>query len=145
MAKECGAEVLVDASDGHDVAAATRAASSGGVQLSIDALGSPATCSQSIQCLAKRGRHVQIGLMVEDRGRVAIPMDLVIANELEILGSHGMQAHRYGPMLEMICSGRLRPELLVDKTIALEAASEVLTTMDQNTAAGISVIIPESG
>jgi len=140
IAKDCGAEVLIDASGGLNVAEAAREASGGGVQLSLDALGSLETCLQSIHCLAKRGRHVQIGLMVEDQGRAAVPMDLVIANELEILGSHGMQAHRYGPMLEMIVSGRLNPGMLVERTVDLEAAVGLLVTMDQNKAAGISVI-----
>ncbi len=34
-----------------------------------------------------------------------MPIGLVIANELEILGSHGMQAHRYPEMLEMMAAG----------------------------------------
>ena len=140
MAKTCGADVLVDASGGLDVVAVAREASDGGVQLSLDALGSRETCIQSIHCLAKRGRHVQIGLMWKIKAGLPLPMDLVIANELEILGSHGMQAYRYGPMLEMICSGQLKPELLVEKTVDLEAAAGILTTLDENQAAGISVI-----
>ena len=140
LARKCGAGISIDASGEVDVAAAVREASGGGVQLSVDALGSAETCEQSIHCLAKRGRHVQIGLMVENRGTVVIPMDLVIANELEILGSHGMQAHRYGPMLKMICEGQLRPELLVEQTIDLASSAAILTTMDRHTAAGISVI-----
>ena len=31
-----------------------------------------------------------------------VPMPLIIANELEILGSHGMQAHRYPEMFDLI-------------------------------------------
>jgi alcohol dehydrogenase len=139
-AQSCGARILIDASRDADTAEAVMEASGGGVQLSIDALGSPDTCVQSIQCLAKRGRHVQVGLMVEDGGRAAIPMDLVIAGELEILGSHGMQAHRYGPMLDMISAGRLKPELLVEQTVDLETSIGILTTMDRNEHAGISVI-----
>ena len=37
-------------------------------------------------------------------------MSKVIVHELEIYGSHGMQAHRYDAMIEMITSGKLAPE-----------------------------------
>ena len=39
-----------------------------------------------------------VGLLVNDNGQVKIPMARVLANELEILGSHGMQAQGWpGP------------------------------------------------
>jgi len=47
-------------------------------------------------------------------------------------------------MLDMICSGRLRPQLLVEQTVALEDSIGILTGMDNNNSAGISVIIPGS-
>ena len=47
----------------------------------------------------KRGKHIQVGLLEAEHKNTAIPMNLVIANELEILGSHGMQAHKYAEML----------------------------------------------
>ena len=63
--------------------------------MSIDALGHPTTCFNSIANLRRRGRHVQVGLMLGEHARPQIPMAKVIAFELEILGSHGMQAYRY--------------------------------------------------
>jgi len=39
------------------------------------------------------------------------------SDELEILGSHGMQAHKYPEMLKMIIDGKLHPEKLIEKTI----------------------------
>ena len=40
--------------------------------------------------------------MLAEHGTPPIPMGKVIAHELEIYGSHGMQAHRYPDMLAMI-------------------------------------------
>ena len=37
-------------------------------------------------------------------------MAKVIAHELEIYGSHGIQAHRYGAMLAMVEAGTLHPD-----------------------------------
>jgi alcohol dehydrogenase len=40
--------------------------------------------------------------MTGDHRHPKVPMDKVMANELEIIGSHGMQAFRYTEMFEMI-------------------------------------------
>jgi alcohol dehydrogenase len=67
-------------------------------------------------------------------------MDLVIARELEILGSHGMQAHRYGAMLELIRSGLVRPDRMVGRTIALSEAPAALADLDTFRGVGITVV-----
>ena len=58
-------------------------------------------------------------------------MDAVIANELEVVGSHGMQAHRYDLMLEMINKGDLTPDALIGRRINLEQSIEALVNMDR--------------
>jgi alcohol dehydrogenase len=112
----------------------------GGAHVSVDALGHPATCFDSVACLRKRGRHVQVGLMVAGHSTPAIPMDRVIADELEILGSHGMQAHRYGAMLAMIESGKLAPTRLIGRRINLEQSIAALTGMDTFADTGVTVV-----
>ena len=141
-ASDLGAEAIVNAS-GVDVAAAIRAVTRGGVHLSLDALGSAATCRSSIEGLRKRGRHVQIGLMLGEDANAAIPMDLVVARELEILGSHGMAAPDYAAMLASVTEGMLDPGRLVGRTIRLAEAPAALMAMDgPPTAAGMTVIVP---
>ena len=139
-AVKLGAEVAVNGRETPDVAAAIREATGGGAQVSIDALGSRETCFNSISCLAKRGRHVQVGLMLAEQSRPTIPMDLVIARELEIYGSHGIQAHRYGALLGLVAAGRLRPDLLVTDRLDLAAGIDFLQRMDEFPGTGIRVI-----
>ena len=67
-------------------------------------------------------------------------MDQVLANELEVFGSHGMQAYKYPAMLEMIKEGRLKPERLVERTISLEEATMALPRMNQFENKGVLVI-----
>jgi threonine dehydrogenase-like Zn-dependent dehydrogenase len=81
---------------------------------------------------------VQIGLL--PAGSATIPLGSVIANELEILGSHGMQARRYPEMLEMLLDGRLRPEALVTTTISLSEVPNALPAMGKAPEAGVTVI-----
>jgi alcohol dehydrogenase len=140
LARDCGAAALINAATTDDVVAKVKEMTQGGAHVSMDALGSPTTAFNSIACLRRRGRHLQVGLMLGDHARPAIPMDKVIAHEIEIRGSHGMQAHRYPPMLEMITSGKLAPQKLIGRTIGLDHAPAALMAMDTYPGAGISVI-----
>lgn len=140
LARALGAVATVNASQVADVCEAVREITQGGAHVSLDALGHPSTCFNSIANLRRRGKHVQVGLMLADHSTPAIPMSRVIAYELEILGSHGMQAHRYDAMLAMIASGKLAPEKLVGKTISLEASIEALMNMDRFETAGVTVV-----
>ncbi|CAH1042732.1 Alcohol dehydrogenase (EC [Halomonas sp. TD01] len=78
--------------------------------------------------------------MLAENSTPAIPMSKVIAHELEILGSHGMQAHRYDAMLAMIQSGKLAPEKLIGKRITLEQSIDALMSMDKFEGAGVTVV-----
>ncbi len=140
LARSVGASATVNGAVESDVVAAVKEITGGGADVSLDALGSPVTCFNSIANLRKRGRHVQVGLMLAEHSHPAIPMDQVIANELELAGSHGMQAHEYGRMLSMIQAGRLHPEKLISKTITLEESMQELVDMDRFKGRGVTVI-----
>lgn len=146
LARAFGAEVCVDASlhpEGADEA--IREATGGGADLSLDALGSPATCAASVRSLRRQGRHVQVGLLPTAAGDPVVPMARVIGLELEILGSHGMAAHAYPPMMDMVRAGALRPDRLVTSTITLDAAPAALAAMGSAPGAGVTIIEPLRG
>ncbi|WP_027483298.1 zinc-dependent alcohol dehydrogenase family protein [Deinococcus pimensis] len=139
-ARALGAEVTINARATQDTVRAVFDHTGGGAHVSIDALGHPRTAFDSVANLRRRGRHVQVGLLLGDQSRPALPMDLVIARELEILGSHGMAAHAYPQMLGMIEAGRLRPEALIGRRLTLEEGIDALVTMDAFAGVGVSVI-----
>lgn len=139
-AKECGAGHTLNARREPDVPRAIRELSGGGAQVSLDALGSRETCRNSVLGLRKRGRHVQVGLMLAEDQDASLPMAAVISKELELFGSHGMQAHAYPPMLEMIRAGQLQPKRLVRRTIALPEAPAALAAMGSFSGEGVTVI-----
>jgi alcohol dehydrogenase len=119
-----------------------REATQGGAHVSRDALGSPETCFNSVAGLRKRGRHVQVGLLLADERSVAMPMARVIAHELRVFGVHGMAVRHYDGMLRAIAGGTLRPGELVAKTIALEEAGAELAAMAQFAQEGVTVVVP---
>ncbi len=137
LAEQAGATHFVDGSAG-DAAAQVRELTRGGAHVSLDALGSPQTCAASVESLRRRGRHVQVGLL--PGGPTPVPMDRVISQELSLLGSHGMAAHAYPPMLEMIRAGLLQPDQLVTRTIGLADAGKALASI--GSVPGVTMITP---
>nr|WP_035812966.1 zinc-dependent alcohol dehydrogenase family protein [Jiangella gansuensis] len=142
LARRAGATVVVDGSAEPDVAAAVRDATGGGAHVSIDALGCTTTFQNSLRGLRKRGRHVQAGLLLAEHATQAVAMGPVVANELEILGSHGMAAHDYPPMLAEIAAGTLRPELLIGRELTLEDGVDALLAMSHGSPAGVTILRP---
>jgi alcohol dehydrogenase len=140
LAKRLGAAATINARAVARVPEALIDLTGGGAHVSLDALGHPETCFNSILSLRRRGKHVQVGLMLGDHSTPAVPMSRIVAYELEILGSHGMQAHRYDVMMPMILSGKLRPELLIGKEISLEESIDALMAMDEFQGTGTTVV-----
>ncbi len=112
----------------------------GGVHVSLDALGSKITCHNSIENLRKRGKHIQVGLMLGNQSNPEVSMTKVIANELEIKGSHGLQAYKYQDMIAMIEKGLLNPEKLIGEKLNLSQGIEALINMDNFKGIGIKII-----
>ena len=138
-AVQVGAERTL-VSNGIDIPAAVAELTSGGSHVAIDAVGSEQTATDAILSLRRRGRHVQVGLLPPAKGHPRLPMDRVIAWELDLLGSHGMPAVDYPAMLELIGAGALHPQRLIQRTIGLDAAAELLPEFDRSLVAGITVI-----
>ncbi len=140
LASALGAVTTINANSVANAAEAVIDVTKGGAHVSLDALGHPVTCFNSIYNLRKRGTHVQVGLMLGDHSTPSVPMHKVIADELEILGSHGMPAHRYDTMLAMVLSGKLLPEQLIGERITLADSIDALMNMDKFQAIGATVI-----
>jgi alcohol dehydrogenase len=140
FAESIGAVKTINASKSINVVDEIKSIAKGGARLSIDALGSRETCRNSILCLKKQGRHVQLGLLAGSEANPPLPMSAVIANELEIVGSHGMQAHQYPPMLEMITSGKIQPQKLLGKIVSLEEGIGELMNLNSFKNIGVTVI-----
>jgi D-arabinose 1-dehydrogenase-like Zn-dependent alcohol dehydrogenase len=117
-AREEGAAAMVNARGlpPEQVAQAVKDATGGGVHTSLDALGRAFTFHQSILSLRKRGRHVQAGITSqEERGQVAIPMDLLVNMEWEVVGSLGNPQPKYAELLALVARRKLRPARLVTR------------------------------
>ena len=140
LARELGAINILNAKTCDDIPSAIKDLSGGGAHVSVDALGSAITSFNSVSCLRKRGKHIQIGLMTGDHAHARVPMDRVVAHELEILGSHGMQAFRYDAMIDMIMTSKLAPQKLIRDRVTLAEGATALMNMDNFVSTGVTVI-----
>ncbi len=139
LAKSLGADVVINAASVQDLCGAIRDATHGGADVSLDALGSAVTFANSIRSLRKRGRHVQVGILSDRDTTPASVVNAIIGRELEIVGSHGLQAHCYPDLLQLIEAGKLDPTRLIDRTATLDEAPEALVSMDRYQGCGVIV------
>ena len=140
-ATDLGAAATVNAAEAENVPGEVHAATGGGAHVSVDALGIAETCRNSVMGLRTRGQHVQIGLTTaEEEGGIDLPTDLMVALEVDFVGSLGMPAPRYDEIFRMIENGSIDPAAVVSGTIGLEDVSDTLFAMSDFETAGIPVV-----
>lgn len=141
VAERVGADHVLT-TDGTDIPTTVAELTDGGSHVAVDAVGNEQACADSILSLRRRGRHVQVGLLPPVAGHPRVPMARAIAWELDLQGSHGMAAVDYPKMLELIERGVLQPQRLIERTIGLAEAAELLPRFDRATVAGMTMIYP---
>ncbi|GAA5156700.1 zinc-dependent alcohol dehydrogenase family protein [Nocardioides marinquilinus] len=143
VATDLGAEQVLVADATTDVPAAVADLTGGGSHVAVDAVGSEQTSADAVRSLRRRGRLAQVGLLPPVDGHPRVPMDRVIAWELDLLGSHGMAAADYPELLRLVEAGTLQPQRLVERTVTLEDAAALLPVFDRTPVAGMTIIEPQ--
>ena len=139
-AVEEGAVATVNGNE-VDVAEAIKEISGGGVQVSIAALGRRQMVVNSVNCLRKGGRHVQVGLTSqEEQGIVGLPIDMMIEAEIEFVGSVGNPHTKYPELLAMVQRGHLDPKSLITREVSLSEVTGVIEDMTDFRTVGFNVI-----
>jgi len=116
-----------------------------GADVTIDAYGSPANLAAGISALRPGGRHVQVGLLGGADAWPRVDMGRVLAQELRLLGSHGMPAADYPELLARVADGTLDPGRLLRDRIGLADAGPRLVALGRPGAGagGMTVIRPD--
>ena len=110
------------------------------VEVSIDALGVAETCRNSVNSLCKGGQNLQIGLTTsEEEGEVSLPVDTIVMDEREFVGSFGMPPHEYEEIFSMMEQGKIEPGRIVSETVSLDDVPDVIASMDDYDTVGIPV------
>jgi alcohol dehydrogenase len=140
-ASACGAGLLLDASD-PELAEQLWQWSGQGVTAFVDAVGSSQLTEKGLKALRRRGKYIQVGLMPDPVGKPCISLERVVAHELELIGSHGIQAWKYREMLDFIRTSGIDLDLMIERVCNLEESIEILTSLSANQQTGVTVVHP---
>jgi alcohol dehydrogenase len=141
LAREAGATHVVNAATEPDVAEAIRDLTGGGAQASVEALGITETFHNSLRCLAKLGRHVQIGQPLDVHANPTIPLlDTIYYRQLVMMGSRGLPAHRFSALFNLLASGRMDMQKLIKTRIGLDGVTSVFEQMNHHEDVGMTLI-----
>jgi alcohol dehydrogenase len=140
-AEDLGAVAAVNADGVTDVPGAVHEIAGGGVEVSLDALGSEETCRAAVESLDTRGVHVQAGLTgAAERGEIPLPTDEMTRWERTFVGARGLPPSRYGELLRLVADGRLDPGALVTRRVGLDDVTERLAAMSEYRTEGVEVV-----
>jgi alcohol dehydrogenase len=142
LAVELGADMTVKVDEVADVSRTVKGFTprSTGCDVSVDALGIAVTLQNSINSLGPGGQHLQIGLTTSDeQGEVAIPVDNMVYDEQEFVGSYGMPPHEYDSIFQMMETGKINPGRIVNDTLTLDEVPETIASMGEYDTVGIPV------
>lgn len=137
-ARSFGAAYTMNASR-VNVVEKVREITGNGANVSMDALGSHETSMNSIHCLAKKGKHIQVGILGGENDITVSTADL-IAKEIEIIGSHGMPLADYEIIFDLISNKKIDLSLLIDRTVKLEDVHQELLRMEAYGNSGMVII-----
>ena len=149
LAADLGADVTVNPAELGDEASVpgrVRSLTTGGVDVSVDALGIAETCRNSVRSVRPKGIHVQVGLTTEaERGEVSLPTDWMTRWEVSFLGARGMPPTSYDDLFALVESTAIDPGALVSRELPLSAVSDRLAAMGEYGVRGVEVVTDLSG
>ena len=140
MASRTGAVAIINVAHSPNVSEEIIDLTTGGAHASMDVLGSTVTCRNFILCIRAMGRHVQVGLMKDKHEHPEMPMGSVVSREIDIRGSRVMSPKNYPTIFNMIRSGVVAPETLIDRELSLEEGADLLARMDRFPGTGVAMI-----
>ena len=136
-----GAVAVVNATTTENVGAAVQELTGGGAHLAIDCIGGQETTLNGLLALRRAGRFVAAGLTTQDvSGMVSIPIDMMLALEISLVGSFGNPRNGYADLLSLVGRGELNPGSLVTQQIGVDQVNDTLQALDRFDTLGCHVI-----
>jgi (R,R)-butanediol dehydrogenase/meso-butanediol dehydrogenase/diacetyl reductase len=136
-AKTFGYETFSTTGEPREVARGVRKLTDGGVSVVIECSGAAAAIALAPELTRRGGRVVTVGLPKE-----LVPMDVrrLLLYERSIVGALGY-TYDLARVATLIDIGRLTPERLVTKTVALADAEETIATLASKPGDDLKVLI----
>lgn len=124
-AKELGATHVINAKKENVVDRMKEITGERGVQVCVEALGHPATFSQTVQCIADGGRCVMVGIAPQGvMGEVEITR--LVRRKISIIGSFGAKARQDTPtIINFVHQGKISLADSITKRYKFQDAAKV--------------------
>ena len=124
-AKRFGATDTVLAVPGEDPSPRVREVTNGGVDLSLECVGTPDTVAQAANALDRGGRLVIIGVGMQPP-RIELPLALLAVGEISVLGSFASHAEDLDEVLRMEAEGKIDICSSITHRLPLDRVPEAL-------------------
>ena len=126
-----------DTSQSENPAAAFRQIAPDGVDVVLDAAGTPQTVPLALSMLARGGRCSTVGIPTDE---VSMRLDALVLDELELVGSRAV-AGEMQATLDFIADGRIRAGEIITHRYPLSEFATALRVTDQRTDGAMKVLI----
>lgn len=117
VARELAVDVAIDAATEDPREAVLRMTDGKGVDAAFEAVGSAAAVAQAHDAVKYAGTVVWIG---NNAKRIDVDMQQVVTRELTIRGSYGMSSANFAEAIDLLASGAVRSDLLINRRARLE-------------------------
>lgn len=127
MAKELGADQVINAAETDPVEAMRALTNGRGVELALETSGSPRGQSDAVDGVGPRGRVAFVGL---GRGKKSISPEQFLHKQAVLFGSKVMPSSLYGEMTRFLIDLNIRFEAMVSHRVALDEGPPAFAQFD---------------
>ncbi|MDE3074166.1 MAG: zinc-binding dehydrogenase [Chloroflexota bacterium] len=137
-ARRFGAAETINPAQDPDYLKSLRRRTDGGVDVAIEAIGTPGTQQQAFNTVRPGGRVLFLGYSDKE---VALNASRIMYREMEVMGTLGCPPSGYRQVIELVRQGRLEVKALVTQRFSLEDINPGLDAL--RASRGVrSVVIP---
>jgi len=121
LARSIGADVTVNPKT-QNLREVINENTSGGVDISFEAVGMSATAQQSIEATRTKGLIIWIG---NNQRMIEVDMQAIVTRELTILGTYGMSNEEFQRSLQMLADGQIPTDILINRRATLSEGPQL--------------------
>lgn len=131
IAKEMGADYVIDSSECDPVAEVKKITNGVGVDNVIEAVGTPATYEQAFQMLRRGGKLEAFGICAEDAAASLRPYEFVLG-EKKVSGSCAGIGNNWQEAITLLQYGVIKPQKMFSMAVPLSELGQALEELKTN-------------
>jgi L-iditol 2-dehydrogenase len=138
LARELGADVVVDVAEQDPLAAVQAATGGRGADAAIEAVGIAPTVQQALAITRIGGNITWIGNSAPE---VSLNMQHVVTREITIRGVYAFSGAEFDQSIGLLASGRLNVERLIERIAPLAEGPQLIHNLAKGTLDAVKVVL----